>query len=111
MGLRVRQWGNDGIGGFARYPWIRVAADFMGSGYFTSLAHSLFPPRDAGREISQQAFERRLAPLADYELTHQLEKLLSGHYLFGTVRLMMSFQRRKVHVWYRHYEPVGVIII
>ncbi len=52
-----------------------MAADFMGSGYFTSLAHSLFPPRDAGREISQQAFERRLAPLADYELTHQLEKI------------------------------------
>lgn len=26
-------------------------------------------------EISQQAFERRLAPLADYELTHQLEKI------------------------------------
>ncbi|RYC20335.1 esterase [Yersinia pseudotuberculosis] len=67
--------GMTALGAFARYPWIRVAADFMGAGYFTSLAHSLFPPRDAGREISQQAFERRLAPLADYELTHQLEKI------------------------------------
>ncbi|AVX39748.1 esterase [Yersinia massiliensis] len=63
------------LGAFARYPWVSAAANFMGSGYFTSLAHRLFPPLDVGREVSQAAFERRLAPLADYDLTHQLEAI------------------------------------
>lgn len=30
---------------------------------------------DAGRELSPAQFERRLAPLADYDLSHQLEKI------------------------------------
>ncbi|AIN18324.1 dienelactone hydrolase family protein [Yersinia rochesterensis] len=63
------------LGAFARYPWVSVAADFMGSGYFTSLAHTLFPPLEDGREVSAAEFERRLAPLTDYDLTHQLEKI------------------------------------
>jgi uncharacterized protein len=63
------------LGAFARYPWVSVAADFMGSGYFTSLARTLFPPLKAGREVSPAEFERRLAPLADYDLTHQLEAI------------------------------------
>lgn len=63
------------LGAFARYPWVSVAADFMGSGYFTSLAHTLFPPLEGGREVSAAEFERRLAPLTDYDLTHQLEKI------------------------------------
>ncbi|MCB5301880.1 esterase [Yersinia bercovieri] len=61
------------LGAFARYPWVSVAADFMGSGYFNSLAHSLFPPLEAGQGVSPAVFERRLAPLADYDLTHQLD--------------------------------------
>ncbi|CNH35255.1 esterase [Yersinia massiliensis] len=63
------------LGAFARYPWVSAAADFMGSGYFTSLAHRLFPPLDTGRAVSQAVFEQRLAPLADYDLTHQLEAI------------------------------------
>lgn len=63
------------LGAFARYPWISVAADFMGSGYFTSLAQTLFPPLEAGHEVSPAEFERRLSPLADYELSHQLGKI------------------------------------
>lgn len=97
------------LGAFARYPWISVAADFMGSGYFTSLAHSLFPPLDAGRELSPAEFERRLAPLADYDLSHQLEKLLSGLYWFGMAKRMMWCQRRRVRAWFRHCKSAGVI--
>lgn len=67
--------GMTALGAFARYPWVRVAADFMGSGYFTSLAQVLFPPLVAGLEVSQREFERRLAPLAEYEITHQLAKI------------------------------------
>ncbi|MGE4799569.1 esterase [Yersinia hibernica] len=63
------------LGAFARYPWVRVAANFMGSGYFTALARTLFPPLEAGQPVSPAEFERRLSPLADYELSHQLEKI------------------------------------
>ncbi|WP_145556500.1 esterase [Yersinia canariae] len=63
------------LGAFARYPWVRVAADFMGSGYFTSLAHTLFPPLDGGQKLSAAEFERRLAPLVEYDLSSQLEKI------------------------------------
>ncbi|CQJ48035.1 esterase [Yersinia rohdei] len=63
------------LGALARYPWVSVAADFMGSGYFTSLARQLFPPLEAGRQISPAELERRLSPLAEYELSHQLAKV------------------------------------
>ncbi|AJJ19899.1 MULTISPECIES: esterase [Yersinia] len=63
------------LGAFARYPWVKVAADFMGSGDFTSLARTLFPPLAAGQPVNAAEFERRLAPLAAYELSHQLEKI------------------------------------
>ncbi|CNH90294.1 esterase [Yersinia pekkanenii] len=63
------------LGAFARYPWVSAAADFMGSGYFTSLACALFPPLEGGREVGPAEFERRVAPLADYDLSHQLDKI------------------------------------
>ncbi|QHB31169.1 esterase [Yersinia canariae] len=63
------------LAAFARYPWVRVAADFMGSGYFTSLAHTLFPPLKGGQKLSAAEFERRLAPLVEYDLSSQLEKI------------------------------------
>ncbi|CNB75268.1 esterase [Yersinia frederiksenii] len=63
------------LGAFARYPWVRVAADFMGSGYFTSLAQTLFPPLKAGEKVSPAELKRRVSLLADYELSHQLGKI------------------------------------
>lgn len=59
------------LGAFTRYPWIKAAASLMGSGYFTSLAQTLYPPLNArGQPLEQAAFKARLAPLADYEVEH-----------------------------------------
>lgn len=63
------------LGGLARYPWIAAAADFMGSGYFMSLSKTLFPPLQVTRAGQRTEFERRLAPLAEYDISHQLDRL------------------------------------
>jgi fermentation-respiration switch protein FrsA (DUF1100 family) len=41
----------------------------MGSGYFTTLARTLFPPQD------EKEFDAALAPLASWEVTHALPQL------------------------------------
>ncbi|CAI1800710.1 esterase [Serratia entomophila] len=68
--------GMTALGAFARFPWIRVAASLMGSGYYSSLAQTLFPPLDErGQPLSPEAFEARIAALADFGLEQQLEKI------------------------------------
>ncbi|WP_213134720.1 esterase [Citrobacter sp. FP75] len=59
------------LGIMARYPDVKCAASLMGSGYFTQLAHTLFPP------ISEQQaeFDAIIAPLTEWDVTHQLERL------------------------------------
>ncbi|MGV8577354.1 esterase, partial [Pseudomonas aeruginosa] len=36
--------GMTALGAFARFPWVRAAASLMGSGYYRSLAQTLYPP-------------------------------------------------------------------
>lgn len=64
------------LGAFARYPWVKAAASLMGSGYFTSLAQTLYPPLDEqGRPLDNIAFAARIAPLADYDVEHHWENI------------------------------------
>lgn len=63
------------LGAMARYPWIACAAAFMGSGYYLSLAQRLYPPMVVKNQTDQLEFDRRMAPLAEYEVSHQLEKI------------------------------------
>lgn len=68
--------GMTALGNFARYPWIAAAASLMGSGYYSSLAQTLFPPLDEqGQPLGPAAFEARIAVLADYGLEQRLEKI------------------------------------
>ncbi|WP_413728897.1 esterase [Sodalis sp. RH22] len=67
--------GMTALGAMARYEWLRVAADFMGSGDYLRLAKTLFPPVALTSSAGQKEFERQMAPLAGYEVFHQLEKL------------------------------------
>lgn len=64
------------LGAFTRYPWIRAAASLMGSGYFTSLAQTLYPPLDdQGQPLDEATFAARIAPLADYSVEHHWENI------------------------------------
>lgn len=63
------------LGIMARHSDVKCAACLMGSGYFTQLAHTLFPPVLAQTPEQQAEFDAIIAPLADWEVTHQLERL------------------------------------
>lgn len=55
--------GMTALGILARHPDIKCGASLMGSGYFMSLSRTLFPSPDFPAE------------LAEWDVTHQLEKL------------------------------------
>lgn len=57
------------LGIMTRHPEVKCVASLMGSGYFTTLARTLFPPQD------EQGVDAALAPLASWEVTHALPQL------------------------------------
>lgn len=57
--------GMTALGLMTRHPEITCVASLMGSGYFTTLADTLFPPADP----------QAIAPLKDWDVTHQLDRL------------------------------------
>ncbi|WP_368265935.1 esterase, partial [Escherichia coli] len=59
----------------ARHPTVKCTASMMGSGYFTSLARSLFPPLIPETTAQQNEFNNIVAPLAEWEATNHLEQL------------------------------------
>ena len=59
------------LGLMAQHPELKCVASLMGSGYFTSLSHTLFPP-SAATPLER---ERLLAPLAKWDIGHQLARL------------------------------------
>lgn len=66
--------GMTALGIMTHHPEVRCVASLMGSGYFTSLAHTLFPPWvTAGAE--QQEFEAIVTPLAQWEPCNQLARI------------------------------------
>lgn len=67
--------GMTAIGAMTRYPHLSCVACLMGSGYFMSLSHHLFPPLVADTEWQKSEVEARMAPLAACDVSHQLEKV------------------------------------
>jgi len=59
--------GMTALGIMARYSQVRCVACLMGSGYFISLGKNLFPPQALDLEP--------LNKLANYDISHQLEKI------------------------------------
>ncbi len=60
--------GMTALGIMTHHPEVKCVASLMGSGYFTSLARTLFPPQD-------DLFNTALAPLAEWEVSHALPRL------------------------------------
>lgn len=59
--------GMTALGIMARHPEVRAVACLMGSGYFTSLSTTLFPPTEESDKV--------IAALADYDIESQLASL------------------------------------
>lgn len=71
------QGGMTALGALARYPELTSGASLMGSGYFSQLGQTLFPPLVARSPEQKAQLAARLAPLAEYEVSHQLAKIAS----------------------------------
>lgn len=61
--------GMTALGIMARHPEVKCVASLMGSGYFTSLARTLFPP------LQPETFDAMVSPLADWEVSTALPRL------------------------------------
>ncbi|MEM6160183.1 esterase [Erwinia sp. P6884] len=69
--------GMTALGALARYSHLSCAACLMGSGYYMSLSQRLYPPLVAETAAQQEQFARRMAPLAAYDISHQLGSIAS----------------------------------
>ncbi len=63
------------LGIAARHPGVKCTASMMGSGYFTTLARTLFPPLKPETPVQQNEFNNIIAPLAEWEATNHLDEL------------------------------------
>jgi fermentation-respiration switch protein FrsA (DUF1100 family) len=60
-----------------RFPWIKVAANLMGSGYFKSLSHQLFPTQSTDNDSPLQEFITQRAPLFSWDIGDNLSRITS----------------------------------
>ena len=67
--------GMTALGIMTRHPEVRCVAALMGSGYFSSLARTLFQSQAVKTAEQEAELARVVAPLAPYEVGHQLDKL------------------------------------
>lgn len=67
--------GMTALGIMTQHPEVTCVASLMGSGYFTELARTLFPPSALETPAQREAFDDIVAPLAKWEATAQLERL------------------------------------
>ncbi|HFZ8994487.1 TPA: esterase [Citrobacter freundii] len=67
--------GMTALGIMARHPEVKCVASLMASGYFCQLAQTLFPPLLPETPAQQAEFNAIIAPLAEWEVSHQLTRL------------------------------------
>lgn len=67
--------GMTALGLMTAHPEINAVASLMGSGYYTTLARSLFPPVDLHEAHARTLFDAVVAPLARYEAPRNLAQL------------------------------------
>jgi len=58
-----------------RFPWIKVAACLMGSGYFNALSETLYPAYDTGSAAQREAFQHAHAPLLSWDISTKTARL------------------------------------
>lgn len=67
--------GMTALGLMTQFPQIRCVASLMGSGYFSTLSRSLFPPLTVTSPEEQARFDAITAPLAKWDVSTQLSTL------------------------------------
>lgn len=69
--------GMTALGIMTQFPEVKSVACLMGSGYFSTLASTLFPPLAVTTPEQQATFDSIVAPLAKWDVTGQLAQLAS----------------------------------
>lgn len=67
--------GMTALGIMTHHPEVKCVASLMGSGYFTSLAQTLFPPSFTMTPERQRQLDEVIAPLAEWDVSEQLTRL------------------------------------
>jgi len=67
--------GMTALGVMTHHPDVKCVASLMGSGYFTTLSRTLFPPSFTMTPDLQRQLDAVIAPLAEWEVTNQLAQL------------------------------------
>ena len=67
--------GMTALGIMTHHPEVSCVASLMGSGYFTTLARTLFPPLDVATPTQEAEFAAILAPLAQWDVSSQLARV------------------------------------
>lgn len=77
----VSMGGMTTMAALVKFPWVKVAANLMGSGYFSTLSHHLFAAYDTQDSAQRDAFEREFAPLLGLDFSGKAA-LIAGKPLF-----------------------------
>ncbi|WP_120508549.1 esterase [Rahnella bruchi] len=64
----VSMGGMTTMAALVKFPWVKAAANLMGSGYFARLSNHLFPAFNAGGIVQRDVFEREVAPLLSLDI-------------------------------------------
>lgn len=67
--------GMTALGIMTQHPEVKCVASLMGSGFFTRLARTLFPPFIPETPADLEAFDSLIAPLAKWDVSQQLAQL------------------------------------
>lgn len=91
----VSMGGMTTMASLVRFPWIKVAANLMGSGYFSTLSERLFPAFDVDGSFQRQSFQRQ-------NFEREISPLLSCDILGKTACLA----GRPLFVWHGEQDEV-----
>ncbi|QTF07231.1 esterase [Brenneria izadpanahii] len=112
--------GMSALGCMARYPWISAVAAFMGSGYFSTLSHSLYPPLPAHHADADMVRRQLSETLAEYDASSRLASLADRPLLLWhgdadevvpaeeSARLYRELKRRKLDGNLTYLTEAGV---
>ncbi len=67
----VSMGGMTTMAALVHYPWVKVAANLMGSGYFASLADHLFPSYGSDTGLSREDFEQQTELLLSLDISNK----------------------------------------
>ncbi|CAM3599807.1 esterase [Rouxiella silvae] len=73
----VSMGGMTAMAALAHFPWVKVAANLMGSGYFASLADHLYPSFGMDTGLTREAFEHQTELLLSLDISDKMALIAS----------------------------------